>query len=145
MTRFPAWLFRSRLIRQVFYGSCRVVWRIKRATLARAVLVVRNRDGRILVLGEPSGTLQLPLKMLDGRVTVTTQVDDWLQQILPRAATPSLVAVEGTGGEGITFVYKAEIDVESPVHQDECWLPPEVAALSLNSEDARVLKICTTP
>ena len=74
LTRFPAWLFRSRLIRQVFYGSCRVVWRIQRASLARAVLVVRNRDGRILVLGEPSGTLQLPLKMLDGRVTVTTRL-----------------------------------------------------------------------
>ena len=103
--------------------------------------MVRNRDGRILVLGEPSGTLQLPLKML----AVTTQVDDWLKQVLQRAATPSLVAVEGTGSEGITFVYKAEIDAESPAHQNECWLPPELAALSLNSGDARRLKICRTP
>lgn len=91
---FSAWLFRSPSARRVLFKLWRLQWRIERATLATAVVVVRSDDGHVLVVSEPSGTFQLPSTSLNGWITITHQVEDWLKELLQRAATASLVSVE---------------------------------------------------
>jgi hypothetical protein len=113
--------------------------RVRRAALTSAVLVVRNDEGRVLVLRSSSGTLQLPIKQLHARASITMQVEAWLQQLLHQHATPLLVAIDGTPGEGITFLYAATGDTDSG---NQLWLDPEVAASGLGGNDIRLLRLC---
>ena len=106
-----------------------------RATFANAVLVVRDKDGWILVVRSPSGELRLPAKPLDAWLTITTQVEDWLKEMFQQPPSPSLVAIDGTPSRrGVTFLYAAAH--RAPVEEgDGLWLEP--AAADLGSNDKR--------
>ena len=138
---FYAWLFRWPFIRRVVFKLWRLQLRIERATLATAVVVVRSDDGHVLVVSDPSGMFQLPSTSLDGWITITHQVEDWLKELLQRAATASLVSVAGTCGD-VTFLYRAEIDTGPVMHQAARWLSPDIAAVSLTNEHARLFSLC---
>jgi hypothetical protein len=114
--------------------------RVQRATLAYAVLVVRRRDGCVLAVASLSGEPRLPLKELDGWKAITTQVEEWLEQLLLQRQIPNLVAIEGTPGrQGVTFVYSAEADLTFPGHVGEVWLDPTIALATLPLRERRLL------
>ncbi|MGO8840606.1 MAG: hypothetical protein ACLQF1_05545 [Methyloceanibacter sp.] len=121
----------------------RMLLRLRRATLARAVLVVRKLDGRVLALPSPFGQLQLPEKQLDAWIPITTQVEEWSDRLLQENSTPSLVAVDGTPGpDGVTFLFSAIISSALAKGGDEVWLDPDVAALTLGGKYNRLLRLC---
>ena len=116
--------------------------RLKRATLAEAVLVVRNQEGRVLVLPSSSGALGLPTNELHAWEPITTQVEEWLQQLLQEHSPPSLMAVHGTPGKrGIAFLYAATAEMSSD-SGDQLWLDPSVAVAALSDDDNRLLRLC---
>lgn len=130
------WVFRSPFRRRTLIKAWRVFLRVQRSTLANAVLVVRRQDGRVLALPSASGKLELPLKELDGWKAVTTQVEEWLGELLQQRQTPKLVAIEGTPGrQGVTFLFKADVP-SSAANGPECiWLDADVALPMLNRSD----------
>jgi len=119
----------------------RLHWRLQRATPASAVVVVRNSDGRVLLLSQPSGTFQLPRKELDGRIDITHQVADWLNDLLARPTAMSLVSLEGSCGD-VTLLYTVEVDTPSGTEQAARWLSPDIALTGLGAEDVRLLRLC---
>jgi hypothetical protein len=141
----PVWIARNPALRRAAIHAWRKLLRMQRATFANAVLVVRNQDGRVLVVRSPSGELRLPAKPLDAWLTITTQVEDWLEEMLRQSSTPSLVAIDGTPSrEGVTFLYTATLQalVEA---EDELWLEPDVAAAALSGNDTRLLHLAMAP
>lgn len=134
------WVFRSPFRRRTLIKAWRVFLRVQRSTLANAVLVVRRQDGRVLALPSASGKLELPLKELDGWKAVTTQVEEWLGELLQQRQTPKLVAIEGTPGrQGVTFLFKADVP-SSEANRPECiWLDADVALTMLNLGDRGLL------
>jgi hypothetical protein len=138
----PVWISRHPALRRTAVKVWRGLLRMQRATFANAVLVVRNRDGRILVIPGPSGELQLPAIPLDAWLPIPTQVEEWLEQRLHRRPTPSLVATDGMPGpEGVTFLYAATLEAPSE-RGDELWLEPDVSAAALGGNDNRLLLLC---
>ena len=114
--------------------------RLKRATLTNAVLVVSDQEGRVLVLPSSSGALGLPTKKLHAWDPITTQVEEWLQQLLHQHGPPLLMAVHGTPGErGVAFLYAATAEASSD-SGDQLWLDPSAASLS--DDDSRLLRLC---
>jgi hypothetical protein len=141
--QWPSWLSRSPAVRRPVIKLWRLLLRVLRATSAQAVLVVRRRDGRVLVLLSPSGDLRLPVKQLDAWIPIPTQVEIWLEGLIQQSSTPSLVAVDGSPGkEGVTFLYGSEIESVSAKSED-VWLDPEAAAVNLRGNDHRLLLLCT--
>jgi hypothetical protein len=141
----PVWIARNPALRRAAIHAWRKLLRMQRATFANAVLVVRNQDRRVLVVRSPSGELRLPAKPLDAWLTITTQVEDWLEEMLQLRSTPSLVAINGTPSrEGVTFLYTATLQalVEA---EDELWLEPDVAAAALSGNDTRLLHLAMAP
>ena len=139
------WVFSSRFRRRALIKAWRVFLRVQRATLANAVLVVRRQDGCVLALSSTSGELRLPLKELDGWKAVTTQVEEWLEQLLQQRQTPKLVAIEGAPGrQGVTFIYCAEAGAAFPDHESGVWLDPKIALPTLPSGDRRLLLLSKT-
>lgn len=134
------WVFRSPFRRRTLIKAWRVFLRVQRSTLATAVLVVRRQDGRVLALPSASGKLELPLKELDGWKAVTTQVEEWLGELLQQRQTPKLVAIEGAPGrQGVTFLFKADVP-SSAANRPECiWLDADVALTMLNLGDRGLL------
>jgi hypothetical protein len=114
--------------------------RLKRATITKAVLVVRNDRGAVLLLPSSSEALRLPAEELHASEPIATQVEDWLHRLLHRCPPPSLVAIDGTPGRGITFLYAATGEVNAG-SGDQLWLDLEVAASSLG-DDSRLLRLC---
>jgi hypothetical protein len=109
LDQWSDWIFSSRFRRRALIKAWRSFLRVQRATLASAVVVVRRQDGRVLALPSVSGELRLPIKELDGWQAVTTQVEEWLEQLLQDRQTAKLVAIEGTPSHhGVTFLYSAE-------------------------------------
>jgi hypothetical protein len=142
LDEFNNWVFSSRFRRRALIKVWRVLLRVQRATLANAVLVVRRKDGWVLALSSTSGELRLPIKELDGWKAVTTQVDEWLEQLLQQRQTPKLVAIDGTPGrQGVTFIYCAEAGLALPDQAGGVWLDPEIALPTLPSSDRRLLLI----
>jgi hypothetical protein len=138
----PVWLARNPALRRTAVKTWRGLLRMQRATFAEAVLVVRNKDGRVLVVRAPSGAFRLPAKALDAWLPITTQVEEWLKQVLHQRPTPSLVAIDGTPGrEGVTFLYAATLEAPSE-RGDELWLEPDVATAALGGDDHRLLLLC---
>ena len=138
------WLFSSRFRRRTLIKAWRVFSRVQRATLANAVLVVRRQNGCVLALPSLSGEPRLPLKKLDGWKAVTTQVEEWLEQLLLQRQIPKLVAIDGTPGrKGVTFIYCAEAGASSADHAGGVWLDPEIALHTLPSGDRRLLVLST--
>lgn len=133
------WVFGSPFRRRTLIKAWRVLLRVQRATLANAVLVVRRQDGCVLALSSTSGEPRLPLKELDGWKAVTTQVEEWLEQLLQQRQTPKLVAIDGTPGrQGVTFIFCAEASAGFP-EASGVWLDPEIALPTLSSCDRRLL------
>jgi hypothetical protein len=141
---WPSWLSRSPFLRRRVIKLWRVLLRMQRASLANAVLVLRRRDGRVLVLPSPSGGLRLPVKQLDAWIPIAAQVEEWLSQMLQEKSTPLLVAIDGTPSEEVTFVYAATAASPSAKTDDQLWLDTDVAASSLRDEDGRLLRLCTS-
>jgi hypothetical protein len=142
---WPSWLSRSPSIRRRVIKLWRVLLRMQRACLANAVLVLRRRDGRVLVLPSPSGGLRLPVKQLDAWIPIAAQVEEWLGELLQEKSKPSLVAIDGTPAEEVTFIYVATADAsQSAKTDDQLWLDTDVAASSLRDEDGRLLRLCTS-
>jgi hypothetical protein len=138
-SQWPSWLSRSPRVRRTTIKLWRVFLRVQRSTLANAVLVVRRQDGRVLTFASTSGELRLPIKELDGWRAVTTQVEEWLEQLVQRTSTPKLLAIDGTPGrQGVTFIYLAEVPRASD-HPNGFWLDPDVALPTLTIGDRRVL------
>ena len=141
----PVWIARNPALRRAAIHAWRKLLRMQRATFANAVLVVRNQDGRGLVVRSPSGELRLPAKPLDAWLTITTQVEDWLEEMLQQRSTPSLVAIDGTpSSKGVTFLYTARLEAPSETG-DELWLEPDVAAAALSGNDTRLLHLAMAP
>jgi hypothetical protein len=95
--QWPSWLSHSPRVRRTVIRLWRVLLRVQRATLANAVVVIRRQDGRLLTVASTSGELKLPTKELDGWRAVTTQVDEWLEELQP-SRTPKLEAIDGRPG-----------------------------------------------
>ena len=135
------WLPRSPAARRAAIKLWRIFLRLHRATLAKAVVVARRSDGRVLVVTSPSGEFQLPARQLDPWVAIPAQVDELLKQTLQQTSTASLVAVDGTPGrEGVTFIYSASVG--SGHHETERWLDPSVTVSGLSDGDLRLLSLC---
>ena len=140
-SQWQTWLSRFPRIRRLVIKSWRVFLRMQRATLGRAVLVVRGNNGHVLALASNSGELWLPVKELDGWRTITTQVEEWINELSPKVSRPRLLTIEGTpSAPGVTFVYSAEL-VATMVssHTDAIWLDPGREVLSLSPGDRRLL------
>jgi hypothetical protein len=137
---WPAWALRFPSVRRVAIKMWRMLLRVQRATLAKAVLVLRREDGSILVLASPSGELALPAIELDAWRPVTTQVEALLGELLQERPSPALSFVNGTpGAEGVTFVYAATIDSARAGSLGGTWLAPEMALRALPSRDRLLL------
>jgi hypothetical protein len=137
----PVWIARNPALRRAAIHTWRKLLRMQRATFANAVLIVHTKNGLILVVRSPSGELRLPAKPLNAWLTVTTQVEDWLEEMLQLRSTPSLVAIDGTPSrQGVTFLYAATLQalVEG---EDVIWLEPDVAAAALGGNDKRLLRL----
>ena len=120
----------------------RQAWRVRRATLARAVLVVRDVKGRVLVLSS-SKPLRLPSIEVHAWDAITTQVEDGLQR-LAHASAPSLIAVDGSPGpNGVTFLYGATCEGNTP-RDGHLWLDPDLAVSALTQADRQLLRHCIT-
>jgi hypothetical protein len=138
-SQWPSWLSRSPRIRRTAIKSWRILLRVQRATLARAVLVVHRQDGRVLALSSSTGELRLPTKELDGWRAVTNQVEEMLESLLPQTATPKLKAILGVPGrEGITVLYTVPYP-QAPDLANRIWLDPDIASFRLAGGDRRLL------
>jgi hypothetical protein len=136
LDKWHGWLFRSRFRRQSLMKFLRVFLRVQRATLANAILVIRRPDGCVLAFPSQSGELRLPFKELDGWKTVTSQVEEWLEQLLQPRQTPELVVIKGTPGrQGVTFLYSAEAISSVAKRTSGTWLNPEIALQTLTPAD----------
>jgi hypothetical protein len=114
---------------------------MQRATPASVAVVLRGNDGKVLVLSDASGAIQLPRKELNGWVNISDQVQDWVGELLGQPAAISLVTIEGACGE-VTFLYGANIDVPPAMSEAARWLEPDIAALSLRDDEAGLLRLC---
>jgi hypothetical protein len=133
----PAWIAWNPALRHAAVQFWRGLLRVQRATLAEAVLVVSDKDGRVLVRRAPSGELRLPSKPLDALLPITTQVEEWLGAMLQHRSTPALVAIEGTPSrEGVTFLYAVTLDAPAGTG-NELWLEPR--AINFGPKDHRLL------
>jgi hypothetical protein len=140
--QWPNWVSRSPSVRRALIRLWRAFLRVQRATLANAVLVVREGDGRVLAIPSPSGRLRLPDIQLDAWIPIPTQVEGLLIQLTRERSTPALVAVDGTPGkEGVSFLYAATIDSSPAKSSHEIWLDADDAARSLGSRDKRLIQI----
>jgi len=139
--QWPSWLSRSPRIRRLVIKWWRVFLRMQRATLGRAVLIVRGNNGHVLALASNAGELWLPAKELDGWRTITTQVEEWINKLGPKLSRLQLLTIEGTpSAPGVTFVYSAElVGTTVSSHTDAIWLDPSRELLSLSPGDRRFL------
>lgn len=136
----PAWYARTPWIRRPVTKLLRLHWRLRRATLASIVLVVRSNDGKVLVISDAAGSFHLPRKQPDGWITIPHQIQDWMNELLAQSAAVSLVTIEGACGD-VTFLYGANIDTPPAMSQAARWLDPDLAALSLRDDDAHLLRL----
>jgi hypothetical protein len=137
----PEWISRSPHIRKVIVKIWRALLRVQRSTLAHAVVVARRPDDRVLAVTSPSGELRLPSLELDGWEPVGTQVQDWVNGMLPRPRALKLQLIDGTPGrEGVTFLYSVEVR-EPTEAADNTWLEAELAPSALSEEDRRLLMV----
>lgn len=134
----PEWISRSPRIRKIVVKIWRMFLRVQRATLAKAVLVVRRADDRVLAVNSSSG-FGLPSLELNGWRAVGTQVQGWVDRIAGQPSAPKLQAIDGTPGrEGVRFLYSAHIDGASP-GEGYTWLEAELAPSALSERDRHLL------
>jgi len=114
--------------------------RLRRATVSKAVFVVSGEEGRLLVLSSPSKALHLPATELHPRDPIATQAAAFLSLLLHQDVTPSLVAIDGTPGQGVSFLYEA-VAASEPKASAGLWLDTEVAFSCLAGEHRRLLRL----
>jgi hypothetical protein len=139
----PYWLARNPVLRRNAVHVWRGLLRMRRATFAKAVLVARHNDGRVLVVRAASGAMRLPAKSLDAWLPIATQVEEMLEQLLQQRPTPSLVAIDGTPSwEGVTFLYTATL--KAPAAKGHAiWLELDVAPAAVSGNDNRLIRLST--
>jgi hypothetical protein len=142
--QWPNWLARSRFLRRTAIKLWRMTLRMQRATPARAVVVLREGAGGILVTPSASGKLELPVIQLDAWTPITNQVQEWLEGLQHSAL--ALLAVDGTPGEeGVTFVYLATLNSVAAATGEELWLSPDEATSVLADKDRQRLLLSSSP
>ena len=118
----------------------RQAWRLRRATVASAVLVIQDCRDRVLVLSSPQ-SVRLPSIELRAGDAVATQVDEHLRG-LSQTCTASLVAVDGgPSPEGVRFLYIATYDGDTS-QTGGVWLETHVALECLIEADCQLLRSC---
>jgi hypothetical protein len=118
------------------------MWRVERATFASAVLVIRRRsDDRVLALSSASGSPRLPRLNLDAWIPIQDQVEQWQSQLIADGARPSLVAVAGSPGPGVIFLYGIETDADELPGMPAIWLSPEDIC-RLDAAEEELLALC---
>jgi hypothetical protein len=128
-------------VRRPIIRLWRKLERLQRATVSKAVLVIRSQSGRVLVLSSSSEPLRLPATELSPWEPVATQIAASLPSLLDQGARPSLVAIDGTPSQGIIFLYAATAEID-PDASDALWLHADVALSSLAGEESRLLRLC---
>jgi len=142
---WPTLLSRSPSVRRTVIKFWRILLRVQRATLARAVLVINGDGGRVLVHALPSQRLELPRRELSSWVPIETQVDAWLAQLRCEKSSPTFVSVEGTSSvEGVTFLYTATLGTDHSTKPGELWLDYDTAKVALGAADRRLLDLCAS-
>jgi hypothetical protein len=141
-SQLPDLLSRSPRTRRITIKLWRMFLRVERATIGKAVLVVRRQDGRLLALTSQASEFRLPVKELDGWQAVPTQVQEWLEELLDQRLTPKLVAVDGSPGrEGIVFLYSTDASVLVSDHRCGVWLDADIVPSMLASEDRHFIRL----
>ncbi len=133
------WRIASKPMRAMMFRPLRFCIRAKRASLARAVLVVRNADGSVLVRPDRSGHLHLPFIPLNAWQPIAQQVESRAQQILGRNLSPEFQAIEGRCGD-IMFVYTTDTLSSVDAAEEARWLTPQSTAQHLSSADLRCIR-----
>ncbi len=144
LTELLGWGSKYPRLRRPFIQLYRRVWRVRRAALAKAILVIQNDTGGVLMFPS-SGMLRLPFIDLHAWEAVTTQVEARAREILNQHCNASLVAVEGTPSlKGVTFLYSAGAKDAAPV-EGQLWVDPKNASsCCLTDDDLRLLHLCRT-
>jgi hypothetical protein len=142
LTELLGWGSKYPGLRRPFMQLYRRAWRVRRATLAKAVLVIQNDTGGVLMFPS-SGALRLPFIDLHAWEATTTQVEAHAREILNQNCNASLVAVEGTPSlKGVTFLYSAAPKNVAP-SGGQLWVQPKDAASPcLTEADLRLLHLC---
>lgn len=139
-SQLPGLLSRSPRARRITIKLWRAFLRVQRATIGKAVLVVRRQDGRVLALNSPSAELRLPIKELDGWRAVPTQVEEWLEELFEQRLAPTLVAIDGTPERGgIVFLYSADTCASLSDRGNGIWFDPDMVPPMLAPDDRHFL------
>ena len=133
------WRIASKPMRAMMFRPLRFYIRAKRASLARAVLVVRNADGDVLVQSDRSGHLHLPTIPLNAWQPIPPQVESGARQILGRDLSPEFQTIEGRCGD-IIFVYATDPLSSVAVVEEARWLTPESTTTHLSTSDLQCLR-----
>lgn len=107
--------------------------------------MVRDRQGRLLALNGPGGSLSLAGGSVDAEKPVPSQVRDYLRSEPPgiRNAVPELIAIEGRGATGFMFVFLVHAGAgASPSIAGWTWIDPSRLVGSLDAEDRRLVSLC---
>ena len=124
-------------LRRPFMLLLRRAWRLRRATLATAVLVVCNERGYVLIMSDRESP-RLPFVELHAWDPIPAQVEASLKG-LGETRSLALVAVDGTpSSDGMTFLYGAKLDQVKP-NENHSWLGADIALGCLNENDRRLL------
>ena len=135
-----SWASNKAALRRPFVLLWRRAWRLQRGTLAKAALIIRDANGRLLAL-TTSDPFRLPSIDIDARDAITTQVENALHRLLKTSPPPLLIAIDGTpGAKGVTFLYSTTYDGDT-LPEGHTWLDPDVAIRCLDSCDSRRLEL----
>jgi hypothetical protein len=114
-------------MRAMVFRPLRFYIRAQRASLARAVLVVRNADGSVLIQLDRTGKMGLPSFELDGWQPSMPQVEGWAEQVFGRNLRPALAAIEGHCGE-LELIYTTRPVTSAEINREARWLTSSSAA-----------------
>ena len=128
------WRVTSKPMRALIFRPLRFFIRARRASLARAVLVVRNTSGDVLVHSNRLGEVRLPSLELNGWYPSAPQVEDWARQILGRDLKPVFAAIDGHCGD-LRLIFMARASASAETHGEMRWLTPDDAAEHLLTTD----------
>ena len=128
-------------LRRPFMQAYRRAWRLRRATLAKAVLIIQNDSGGVLMF-PTSDKLRLPFVDVHAWDAITMQAEGCAREVLNHDCKALLVAVEGTPSlKGVTFLYSVSAKNTAPV-EDQLWADPkDTASLRLTADDLRFLHL----
>ena len=134
------WRISSKPMRALIFIPLRFLIRARRASLASAVLIVRNVDGGVLVQCNGLGDMCLPRLELNGWQSSAPQVESWAKQILGCDLRPVFQAVEGCCGD-LRLIY-ATRDLASPdANSGAHWLMPQQAEEQLTRAELQFIRL----